>query len=140
MKRLLILAAFLASCSSSSQPDIPVTIELGQYNSSADTFMFSGPTNISYEVTVRNDTDQPVTLRHIRIATSGGGAYAIRPTDTPTNIKVPPHSSATGNVAVWGYAAGGPLFAHAPVTLRITGYFDGPKGAFLRASTATLQQ
>jgi len=26
------------------------------------------------------------------------------------------------------------------VTLRITGYFDGPKGAFLRASTETLQQ
>jgi len=136
----LAVAALLTSCSTSSQPDIPVTIDIGQYDSSADTFMFAGPTNIAYQVTVRNDTDQPVTLRHIRIATTGGGAYSIRPTDTPANIQVAPHTTATGNIAVWAYAAGGPLFAHAPVTLRITGYFDGPKGAFLRASTATLQE
>lgn len=136
----LAVVALLASCSSSSQPDIPVTIEIGQYDTTADVFLFPGPTNISYQVTVHNDTDQPVTLRRIRLATSGGGAYSLRPTDTPTNIQVAPHASATGNIAVWGYAAGGPLFSHAPVTLRITGYFDGPKGAFLRASTATLEQ
>jgi len=136
----VVAVALLAACSSSSQPDIPVTIELAQYTSVADAYMFAGTTNIQFQVTVRNDTDQPVSLRHIRIATTGGGAYAIRPTDTPTNINVAPHSSATGNIAVWAYAAGGPLFAHAPVTLRITGYFDGPKGAFLRASTETLQQ
>jgi len=136
-----LLAVALIGCSSSSQQDVtPVTIEIGQVATSTDAFMFSGTTNVRFQVTVHNDTDQPVALHHIRFQTSGGGAYVIRGYDAPVKLQIGPKSSGTATVPVWVTSVGGNLFAHSPVTLRYTAYFDSPKGAFLRAGGATLEQ
>jgi hypothetical protein len=130
-----------AACASQQQDTGPaVSMELDQFSSPAEAFLYPGATNVQYQITVHNETDQPVTLRHLRLQTSGGGAYVLRANDTPMNLQVGPRSSGSATFAVWGTALGGQLFAHAPVTIRMTGYFDSPKGAFLRAGTVTLSQ
>jgi hypothetical protein len=140
MKPCAFVLLLAAACASSRQDLPPVSIEVAQYDAIAGAFIYNGPTSVRYEITVHNDTDQPVTLHRIRIATSGAGAYVIPPTDTPTNIQAAPHSSASASITLWGTSLGGQLYSHAPVTLRYTGYFDSGKGAFLRAGTAILQQ
>lgn len=144
MRSRAVAAAFAAivavACASQQANGPAVSMELDQFASAAEAFLYPGPTNVQYQITVHNDTDQPVTLRHLRLQTSGGGAYILRANDTPMNLKVGPRSSGSASFAVWGTALGGQLFAHAPVTIRLTGYFDSPKGAFLRAGSVTLSQ
>jgi len=133
-RRLLFFALFLAACASTpSESGPPVTVQIQQLNGSSNIFYFPGPVNVQYQVEVNNPTDQAVTLRRLDLRTEGGiGAYALRTSGSPMNVKIAPKSTATFTVSAWGQSRGGYMASTEPVTLYATAYFDGPGGGFIK--------
>ena len=130
---------FLVSCSSSQQSSGPnVAIHLVPLNASSDVYYFSGPINIQYQLAVANPTSQPIKLSRVELQTIGSGAYVIRNTSSPMNVTIPPNSTSTFTISVWGYSRGGSLRSTEPVTIRGIGYFDAPSGAFIKMFTENI--
>jgi len=140
-KALSVLALFLlVSCSSSQQSSSGpnVAIHLVPLNTSSDVYYFSGPINIQYQLTVANPTNQPIKLSRVELQTIGSGAYVIRNTSSPMNVTIPPNSTSTFTISVWGYSRGGSMRSTEPVTIRGIGYFDAPSGPFIRMFTENI--
>jgi hypothetical protein len=128
---LLLLAAGCASTPTESSGP-PVTVQIAQMNSASNVFYFPGPVNIQYQVTVTNPTDQAVTMRRLDLRTEGTGAYVLRTSGSPMNVKIAPKSTATFMISAWGRALGGYIASTEPVTLFATAYFDAPGGGFVK--------
>jgi non-ribosomal peptide synthetase component F len=131
--RIAFFALLLAACASTPQDSgPPVTVQIAQTSGSPNVFYFAGPVNIQYQVSVSNPTDQAVTLRRLDLRTEGTGAYVLRTSGSPMNVKVAPKSNATFMVSAWGRALGGYIASTEPVTLFATAYFDAPGGSFVK--------
>jgi hypothetical protein len=141
---LLISVLVLAGCASSADddPNAPkVTVHLEQLdNGGGNNFIFAGPVNLQFALSVTNTTKDLVTLSRLEVRTISTGAYSISPTSTSLNMPVSPGQSVNTTIAVWGYARGGNLSSQEPVTLRGTAYFSGPSGAFVRLFTEYIGQ
>jgi hypothetical protein len=133
---LLLVACGSSNLSSNSGPN--VTVHLAQVNMAPDIFYFSGPVNVQYQLSITNPTSEPLTLSRLDLETTGPGAYSLRSQATPMNLKVPPNSTATYTISVWGRTRGGYLTADEPVTLRGTAYFKGTSGSFARIFTENI--
>ena len=136
MRSRLLFAPLLfvvAACASSqSRPDAPpVTVQLAPLNQMSNIFYFAGPINLQYQLSIANPSDEPLHLRRLDLQTSGSGAYVLH-NSSPMNVSIPPKSTATVTIAVWGRALGGYLHSSEPVTLRWMSYFDSPKGSFVK--------
>ena len=131
--RIALLALLLAACASRPREGgPPVTVRLAQLGGTSNVFYYPGPVNVQYQVTVDNPTDQAITLRRLDLRTESFGAYALRTTGTPMNVKIAPKSSATFTVSAWGQARGGYIASTEPVSLFATAYFEGPSGSFVK--------
>jgi hypothetical protein len=129
----LSFALFFVACASSNQPSGPnVTLQLQPLNQPSDVFYFSGPINLQYHLAINNPTNQELTLTRLDLRTFGPGAYSVRTSAMPMNLRVAPNSTTVYTISVWGYSRGGYLSATEPVTLQGTGYFKGPSGTFVR--------
>ncbi len=137
---ILVLLAGCGSSTLSSGPDVQLHLE--QVAGPPDVYYFAGPVNIQYRVSITNPTPDPMTLTRLDLQTLGPGAYSLRTAATPMNLKVPPNSSASYLISVWGRANGGDLHAGAPVTIRGTAYFqsDATKKGFVRLFTENIVQ
>ena len=133
-----LLLAACASSTPSSGPD--VQIHLQQVSGPPDVFYYAGPVNIQYRVSITNPTPEPLTLTRLDLQTIGPGAYSLRTEATPMNLKVPPNSSASYLISVWGRARGGYLASTEPVTLHGTAFFrsDVSKKSFVRIFTENI--
>src|SRR2546421_5201547 len=131
--RIMLLALLFAACAAQQNSGPPVTVQLTQLGGgTSNVFYFPGPVNVQYEVAVNNPTDQPITLRRLDLRTEGPGAYALRTTGSPMNVKIAPKSSATFTISAWGQASGGYMASTEPVSLYATAYFDSPGGTFVK--------
>lgn len=126
------LSLLLAGCASSKQSGPNVTVQLAQLNSSSNVFYFAGPVNIEYQLAITNPTNQPLTLTRLDLQTIGSGAYFLRNSGTPMNLKVAPNATTSYTISVWGQSRGGYLASGEPVTIRGTAFFQGPSGSFVR--------
>jgi hypothetical protein len=131
----------LIGCASSTQSSGPdVRLHLEQVGGPADVFYYAGPINIQYRLSITNPANEPLTLTRLDLQTFGPGAYSLRTEATPMNLKVPPNSTASYLVSVWGRARGGYLASTEPVTLRGTAFFqsDVTKKSFVRLFTENI--
>ena len=142
MKRAVLILLLLAGCASvQDDPNAPnVVLHVAQFESQPDAYLFGGSVNVRLAVSAANRTTDPVTLSRIEIRTVGSGAYTIRPTSTPLNIKLAPGQEATVPISLWGFSRGGYASAREPVTLRATAFMTGPTGAFVRLFTEYIPQ
>jgi hypothetical protein len=105
------------------------------------TFAFAGPVNVQYELSVTNDSSEPLSLTRLQVQTVSSGAYTIRPTTVPLNVQLAPGESRIVPIEVWATATGGHLAPDEPVTLRAAANLSSPKsGAFVRLFTENLRQ
>ncbi len=133
MVSALTLAILLFACASSNQSSGPnVSLQLEPVNAPRDVFYFAGPVNLQYRLTINNPTNQPLTLSRLDLETIGPGAYSLRTSATPMNLKVGPNGTSSYLISVWGRTRGGYLAASEPVTIHGTAYFRGSSGSFIR--------
>ena len=137
---LLLAAGCASSDSTSNAPGIDVS--LTQVSSGArDLFYMSGPINLQYGLTVRNPTNEPLTLRRLNLETMSAGAYALHTGSQTVNQPIAPGGETVFRFATWGHARGGYLRAEEPVTIRGTAQFEEPNGhKFQRVFTQTISQ
>lgn len=148
MKYAIPFAAILllASCASSSPSPMTsstadaVQVHLAQTSASADTYYFRGPIPVSFQLTVTNTTNQPLTLKRLNLSTTGPGAYSLRTGDSTLNYSIPANGTTTISLSAWGRSAGGFLRGGEPVNIRGIAYFDGPNGGFARQFTEYIPQ
>ena len=135
---VVVLLAGCASSTPSSGPDVKVHLE--QVSGPPDVYYFAGPVNIQYRLSITNPVNEPLTLTRLDLQTLGPGAYSLRTENTPMNLKVPPNTTASYVISVWGRARGGYLSSGEPVTIRGTAYFqsDVTKKPFVRLFTENI--
>jgi len=140
MKHAVLILLLLAGCASAVQDDPNVILRVAQFETPPDVYLYAGSVNVRFAVSAANRTKDPVTLNRIEIRTVGSGAYIIRSTSTPLQIKLAPGQEVTVPISLWGFARGGYASSREPVTLRATAYMTGPTGAFVRFLTEYIPQ
>lgn len=123
---LFILFAAGSVTAASSTPQVDA--RLVQLNSAPDMFIFRGPVNVQYQLTLRNPlADQTITLRRIILRTQGRGAYSLR-ADDPIRVVINPDSSVTINLSAWAHSGGGFMRTQIPVDMVVQLWFDRQGG------------
>lgn len=140
-----VLALSLAGCASMKSdsglgaakvaipdPDVQI-VQVSSVPSAAS--HVEGGIPIEYELRVRNNASQAITLKQVTLQSMGYGAYDLSPTSRPFTLVVQP--AATEGVRFWVPANvqnASLVGANGPVTLRVTTHFDSPVGQFQRVS------
>lgn len=123
---LVVLFAATSIMAASNTP--AVEAQLVQLKSTPDMFMFRGPANVQYQLTVKNPlVDEAITLRRISLRTQGGGAYSLR-ADDPIKVTINPDSTVTINLSAWVRTGGGFMRNQVPVDMVVQLWFDRPNG------------
>lgn len=133
---LAVLLA-LAGCASGRGGDVPAglippEISLAQYGDYSFSLQYAGPTTIVFELSVRNPSSEPITLRQIRLQSVGSGAYTLRRDPQFLNRDIEPGETFAARLAVPAYAQGGRTGSREPVTIRGIAYFESEHGPFQR--------
>jgi hypothetical protein len=130
----LILAALVmaAGCSSSTQNAkiIEPEVELLQIVGPAELNYPTGNVDVQFEFRIFNKSSEPITLKHLDLASVGGGAYSLRRELRPFNVVVGPNEGKA--VTVWSkaYLRGRTAVENEPVSIRGIAYFNSPSGPF----------
>ncbi len=93
---------------------------------------------MQYRVDLVNRTKEPITIKRIDVVSLGAGAYTLRPTSSPFNVRLNPGDAQA--IQFWASAViEDPTIvgANGPVTLRVTLTYDTPAGA---TQTIVVQQ
>jgi len=148
MKRTAALLFFLlvtASCATNSATDATrPQIDIEELTGPQDIGYVRGPFDVQYQLTVANRGADPITLRRVQLATTGGGgAYTLRNND----FKVFKELIAPGtqiSVTFWIHAFAnyypGDLASSSPVSIRGVATFDSPKGSLQQVFVKVLPQ
>lgn len=147
MKRALAVSVVLATlvfavaCSSSRdtgviQPEIQM-VQVGDYSFN---LQYQGPITISYQLAVANPSGETITLKQIKFANVGTGAYYVRRDPHFFNTIIPPGKTLVTSFALPAYAQGGSSGSREPVTIRGIAYFESPLGKFQKVFFQNLRQ
>ncbi len=145
MQKLLLAATccvFLA-CASNDAKIIPPEIQFVQLSGPADQNYTPGDIEVQYGLRIANRSSGPITLRNIQLRPVGaGGAYRLHPRTYYFEREIKPEQYE--DVTFWAKAvAAGDAFAPdatAPITIRVTAYFETPQGGFRKVFTTMLEQ
>jgi hypothetical protein len=129
---VLLLSACASSSATRARNASEVTVHLAPLNTQPDVLYYAGPINLQFQLSITNPTNQPLALRRVDLETFGSGAFTLRTSGPPMNLKVPPGGTTNYVISVWGRSRGGYLAASEPVTIRGVAYFDSPSGPLLR--------
>lgn len=145
---LILLACFVAACSSSSTsaPKVKIAdpdVEIEQQVGPAELGWPYGPVDLKYAVQVTNKWDQAMTVTRINVSTSNpaGAAYALRH-DYYNLAATTIQPGETRTVEFWahGFSYGHSGRENEPITFRGIVYFDTPAGAYQKVLLRELPQ
>jgi hypothetical protein len=93
----------------------------------------TGAISVQYQVAIANHSKDPITVKRIDVMSIGLGAYLLRPSSVPAEVRLNPGESKA--MQFWASASiDDPtiLGANGPVTLRVTVTYDTPAGSSQR--------
>ena len=132
---ILLVTACAGTATGVAEPEIKIV--QASVVSPAATHV-TGGVPVEYAMTVKNTSDQPITLKRVDLITQGYGAYTLQPTSKPFDVMIPPGTSQVLQImAAADIDVASMVGANGPVTVRATVQFDSPKGAF---RTVVVQQ
>jgi hypothetical protein len=147
MRRTALLLAVLAAfaCASTNNKKDRVALDLEQIVG-ASTVQAVGRFDVRLGLGIRNDSTEPVTLKHITLTQIGTGSYQITTNAAGEgyrfNETIAP--GATGSVEFWVHAyqrtLPGTFASTEPVAIRTVAYFESPSGPFHQVIQKTLGQ
>lgn len=137
---LLVVPLVLACSSSRDSGIIKPEIQMVQVGDYAFTLQYQGPITISYQLAVANPSGEPITLKQIKFANIGSGAYYVRRDPHFFNAIIPPGKTLVTSFALPAYAQGGMTGSREPVTIRGIAYFESPVGKFQKVFFQNLRQ
>ena len=141
---LALAGCLLAGCASAGSAvreseDAP-QVELAQAFTGTETLFMRGPVPLTFNLTIHNPLDVPVTLRRVELRTQGTGAYELRAEAPNLDRTIAPAATETIQLYTWGRTGGGIVSRSSPVSLVGTATFDSPEGSLVRVFTEYLPQ
>lgn len=112
-------------------------VQFGDYSFA---LQYSGPTSITFQVSITNKSSEMITIRQLQLASVGTGAYVLRRDPHFLNKDIPPGETLVATINVPAFAQGGNTGSREPVTVRGTAYFDSEYGLFQRVFLSNFQQ
>lgn len=85
---------------------------------------------VKFELRVRNNAQQAITLKRVLLQSMGVGAYNVSPTSRPFDKKIDPGATEAVQFFIPTQSAPSATGANGPVTIRTTASFDSPDGQF----------
>lgn len=140
---VVALALLTISCSSGGRMPadlLPPEIEMVQFGDYSFALQYSGPTSITFQVSITNKSSEMITIRQLQLASVGTGAYVLRRDPHFLNKDIPPGETLVATINVPAFAQGGNTGSREPVTVRGTAYFDSEYGLFQRVFLSNFQQ
>ena len=145
MKQILAAAACCVffACASNDAKITPPEIQFVQLSGPADQNYTPGDIEVQYGLRIANRSAETITLRNVQLRSVGaGGAYRLLPRTYYFEREIKPEQYE--DVTFWAKAvASGDAFAPdatAPITVRVTAYFETPRGGFRKVLTTMLEQ
>ena len=132
---------FAAACASSANDPSRPKVNIEEVE--APTYAAAGPFDIQYQLQITNPSSQPITLRRVELATTGGpAAYSLG--RQPYVFKATIAPGTTGTVNFWAHAYAnyypGDPNSSQTVSLRGVAIFDTPNGAIQQVFMKVLSQ
>ncbi|MFN2442722.1 MAG: hypothetical protein ABR517_08565 [Thermoanaerobaculia bacterium] len=140
---VLGLAIATLGCASAGQMPadlLPPEIDMVQFGDYSFSLQYAGPTSILFEVAITNKSSEMITIRQLKLASVGTGAYVLRRDPHFLNKDIPPGETLVTRINVPAYAQGGATGSREPVTVRGTAYFDSEYGPFQRVFLSNFVQ
>jgi len=145
MKHIGIALALLTLAACASAPPDPTRpqIDIAEVMGLGDQSYVRGPFDVQYELSIANPAAEPITLRRVELATTGGGgAYSLRRDPYVFKQVIAPGTRAA--VRFWAHAYAnyfpGDPGTTAPVSIRGIATFDSPKGGLQQVFFKVLSQ
>jgi hypothetical protein len=137
---LALLALSCASAGKMPADLLPPEIEMVQFGDYSFSLQYTGPTSITFRVAITNRSSETITIRQLKLASVGTGAYVLRRDPHFLNKDILPGETLVTTINVPAYAQGGMTGSREPVTVRGTAYFDSDHGGFQRVFLSNFQQ
>lgn len=138
---LLLTVLWLVGCSSRDGVQrIDPEIRLGQLPGAYFAMSTAGPLAVSYQMSVRNKSSEPISLRRLQIRTVGSAPYVLRNVPVFFKEEILPGKTATVNFTVDAYSQGGIFAADEPILLQCVAHFDSADGSFQKVFTQRVLQ
>jgi hypothetical protein len=129
---MAVLLSLVCVCGSGTAADLPQPdIEVRQLPRSEFDVEQRGAVSIAYEMVVRNRSQQPITLRQVKMKTVGRSPYSLKDAAVSFNEHIEPGQTATVTFSLWAYPRSGRRAGPERVWVRGTAAFESDQGAFV---------
>ena len=138
------LLTLATACASSNAPVPRPVIEMFQLRGPSDLAYTRGQNTMDayFGFRIRNEAQEPITLRRIDLQSMGDGGYYLRREDQAFNNAIPAGATAEATMrarAAYSVTSSGTA-SREPVTVRAVVYFETPKGSFQQIVMRNIEQ
>jgi len=98
----------------------------------------TGPLSVNLQLTVRNPSQETITLKRVDFSTIGQGAYIVPGASRPFNKEIPADQTIELQTWVPAESQGSIIGNNGPVTMRVTAFFGSDVGQFRKVYTINL--
>lgn len=135
MKRLALVSLLLitAACASRSTREADVLrpqVAIVQTSTLGESNYQPGAVELYYQVVVKNNSSETITLRQLDMNTVSSGAYTVNSNAIVLNQRIEGLTTGSAPFHIRGYQRGGRVGAMEPVLVRVIAYFDSAAGPF----------
>jgi hypothetical protein len=98
----------------------------------------TGPLSVNLRLTVRNPSQEPITLKRVDFVTIGQGAYTVAGASRPFDKVISPDQTIELETWVPAESEGSIIGNNGPVTMRVTAFFGSAVGQFRKVYTINM--
>ena len=135
---LLLLVMGCATSTPTGPVDVDLRIE--QLPDAGFAVEDRGAVSVAYQLTVRNRTPDPITLRMVEMKTTGRSPYTLRKDPASLNETIEPDKEALVTFTMWSYPQEQRSKSRQIVWVSGVAHFESAKGAFKRAFTLSFRE
>jgi len=126
---LLLIFMALACATSTNAPPADVELRVEQLPDAGFAVQDRGAVSIAYQMTVKNRTASPITLKKIEMRTTGSSPYTLRNAPVDLNETIGPEAEAVVSFTMWCYQSEQRSAVKKMVWVNGVAYFESANGS-----------
>ena len=136
---LLLLLAISCASTTGQQP-VDVDLKIEQLPDDGFAVEKQGAVSVAYQITVRNQTPDSITLRKVEMQVLGSGPYTLRKVPAEMNETIEPGQEAVITFTMWSDPRGQRSMARQTILVSGVAYFDSAKGSLRKEFTQSFRE
>ncbi len=136
----ILLSLSFGCASSATVSALEADIQVEQLPASEFVVENRGAVSIAYQMTVRNRSAVPITLRQLEMQAVGRSPYVLRNTPLPFNVAIDPGKEEVVTFSMWAYSRKQQSRRSEEVWVRGIASFESTAGSFRKAFSQSFRQ